>query len=146
MKVFRLSVLGLPLLALGFGAFRANALDAPHSLHRSKSSESRLTEPRRAAGLHRVEFPQQRTPVRGRRLRLEIIAQAVPDARQPERIALAQSVGAQCFTQLGQQPAPDYDRIAARAKFHFNADGVQGSRHFRFAILDFRWRQVESRA
>jgi len=50
MKVSRLSVLGLALLGLGFGAFRAGALDAPHSLHRSKASESRLTEPRRAAG------------------------------------------------------------------------------------------------
>jgi membrane carboxypeptidase/penicillin-binding protein len=52
MKVSRLSVPGLVLIAFGFGAFRAGALDAPHSLHRSKASESRLTEPHRAAGHH----------------------------------------------------------------------------------------------
>lgn len=52
MRVSRLSVAGLALIALGFGAFRAGALDAPHSLHRAKPSESRLTLPHRAAGHH----------------------------------------------------------------------------------------------
>ena len=52
MKVSRLSVFGLTVIVLGFGAFRAAALDAPHSLHRSKASESHLTEPHRAASHH----------------------------------------------------------------------------------------------
>jgi membrane carboxypeptidase/penicillin-binding protein len=50
MKVSRRSVAGLALIALSFGVYRAGALDAPHSLHRAKPSESRLTEPHRAAG------------------------------------------------------------------------------------------------
>jgi penicillin-binding protein 2 len=52
MRVSRLSVLGIALVAVGFGAFRAGALDAPHSLHRAKPSESRLTLPHRSAGRH----------------------------------------------------------------------------------------------
>ena len=50
MKVSRLSVLGIALITVGFGAFRAGALDAPHSLHRAKASESHLTLPRHATG------------------------------------------------------------------------------------------------
>ncbi|MGA2651085.1 MAG: penicillin-binding transpeptidase domain-containing protein [Terracidiphilus sp.] len=52
MKVSRLSALGMALIVIVFGAFRAGALDAPHSLHRSKASESRLTEPHRTARRH----------------------------------------------------------------------------------------------
>ena len=51
MTVSRLSALVLILIALEFGASRAVALDAPHSLHRAKP-ESRLTLPHRATGRH----------------------------------------------------------------------------------------------
>jgi len=51
MRVSRLLVLGVVLMVLGLGTFRAGALDAPHSLHRAKS-ESHLTLPHRAAIHH----------------------------------------------------------------------------------------------
>jgi membrane carboxypeptidase/penicillin-binding protein len=50
MTVSRLSALGLALIVSGFGALGAAALDAPHSLHRTRASDSRLIEPHRTAG------------------------------------------------------------------------------------------------
>ncbi|MGA3048676.1 MAG: penicillin-binding transpeptidase domain-containing protein [Terracidiphilus sp.] len=52
MRVSCLSALGLALITSGFGALSATALDAPHSLHHARTSESHLTEPHRTAGHH----------------------------------------------------------------------------------------------
>jgi len=52
MRFSRLSALGLALIVPGFGPLGAAALDAPHSLHHAKTSESHLTVPRRPAGHH----------------------------------------------------------------------------------------------
>ncbi len=49
MKLSRISALGLVPLALGFGALGAVALDAPHTLHHTRTSESHLPASHHAA-------------------------------------------------------------------------------------------------
>ena len=55
MKLSRISALGLLLLAPGFAAMAAAALDAPHTLHRARATESHLSASHRTG--HRAAAP-----------------------------------------------------------------------------------------
>lgn len=59
------SALGLALIVPAFGALGAAALDAPHSLHHAKASESHLTEPRRSTGRHDAAHSTKPTSASG---------------------------------------------------------------------------------
>ena len=55
MKLSRISAIGLLLLAPGFAAMAAAALDAPHTLHRARATESHLSASHRTG--HRAAAP-----------------------------------------------------------------------------------------
>src|ERR1039458_4067824 len=52
MNLFRVWACALVLTGFGMGAGVAAALDAPRPLHHTKTTDSHLTEPHRAAGHH----------------------------------------------------------------------------------------------